>query len=342
MSINIESRNFLYSLLKTYLDSPTEESLYEAYEWGKKLYLSKVSPDILIWLFLETKEILKKEHPVEMRDSEADFDKILLEIMAAYNLQFYQSLQMQKELEGTVKRLQEMDTMKNQFISTAAHELRTPLTAIKGFFELCQQEQGLSEDHLHYLEIIMRNVNRLELITHDLLDQQRLLTGKLTLGIAEHDLNNIVGQAVEEIKPLLDEKNQKINVFSESNTLIVEVDETRIIQVITNILSNASKFSPMNEDITIELFSNNGDLCVSITDKGIGISEEDQRKLFVPFPQIAKQDNYAGVGLGLSISKGLMNLQKGNLTCFSEGTGKGSTFTITIPNASKKKLIAEL
>ncbi len=332
MSLNIESRNYLYTLLKSHLENPSEESLYEAYQWGKKLYLSQVSPDILIWLFLETKEIIRKELPAVMLNAEAEFDKILLEIMAAYNLQFYKNLQMQKELEQTVTRLTELDQMKSQFISTAAHELRTPLTAIKGFFELCIDEEGLTDEHHRYLDIIMRNINRLELITHDLLDQQRLLSGKLTLEIKTLELDDMLSKIIEELQPIFAEKNQRTQIYSENTHKYIEGDESRTIQVITNILTNASKFSPDNSEINIEVYRDNGNYCVAITDKGIGISNEDQKKMFTPFPQIEKDGNYSGVGLGLSISKGIMKLQGGSISCYSEGKGKGTTFTVYIPH----------
>jgi PAS domain S-box-containing protein len=239
-----------------------------------------------------------------------------------------------EELEKAYSDLQELDRMKDQFISTATHELRTPLVSIKGYVDYIQGGTvgEVPKRVKELLSIVQRNTKRLSSITDDLLDQQRIESGRLEIHTEPTPLEEIVHDVFEEITPLVDEKNQTLEIIIPKELPILELDRTRISQVLVNLLGNASKFSTESSKIKLCLREAEEHVRISIADEGIGLSAEDIDKLFKPFPEIDRP-NIAGksTGLGLSICKGIVELHGGRIWVESEGRGKGATFTFTLP-----------
>ncbi len=215
-------------------------------------------------------------------------------------------------------------------MSTATHEIRTPLASIQGYTEIIQMDQGnLSESQKRYFEVILHNVRRLSVLTEDLLDLQRLEEGKISIDLETVDVGLLIDDVRNEFGPLLGAKKQTIEV----NALdaMLSIDRLRIMQVLINLLSNASKFSPMGSVLMLEVYEEDESVIFSLTDQGIGIRGEDFEKLFNPFPGIHADRSYGGTGLGLSICKGIIDLHCGDIWVESEGLDAGSTFKFSIP-----------
>ena len=231
-----------------------------------------------------------------------------------------------------VEQEKELGLLKNQFISTATHELRTPVTSILGFLELVlnYSSQDLPDSVRKDLNVVFRNAMRLVELTNDLLDVQRITSGKFVVNLEQVDLMNMLNEVVEELSPLFAEKQQVLVVDAPSD-LSVQVDEIRISQLFINLLRNANKFTPAegNISLTVEPFERH--VQISVKDSGIGLSEEDIGKLFKPFPAIRHGENVSSTGLGLAICKGIVDLHNGDIWVESDGLGKGCTFFVRIP-----------
>jgi len=224
----------------------------------------------------------------------------------------------------------EVNHIKTRFMSTATHELRTPLSSIQGYIEIIQDDQtNLSQKQLQYFDVIQRNVQRLSVLTDDLLNKQRLEEGKMTLNIEQVKTKELIQDIINEFTPILNKKKQTLQCNSTDTTIYF--DKLRITQVIANLLSNASKFSPEGSNIYLNVSECIHNIFFSVSDTGVGISHKDIPKLFTPFPDIMVEGNGMGTGLGLVISKGIVELHGGEIWAESEGIGNGTTITFTLP-----------
>jgi hypothetical protein len=228
--------------------------------------------------------------------------------------------------------------MKERFVSTVTHELRTPLVSISGYTDLALKGKfgSLSEDMESGLKIIKRNVDRLVNLTGDLLDIQRMESGKLELKISPLDLKEIIDHCVAEIKPLLKEK-QELTVQVPDVLPTIQGDRIRLSQVLMNLLSNAAKFTPQGGTIKLSVKDEEDIVEVQVSDTGIGINKEDLQRVFEPFATIQKPTYIQGTGLGLSVTKGLVEAHGGRIWAESEGEGKGATFTFTLPKRKQEE-----
>ncbi len=240
--------------------------------------------------------------------------------------------QLQDQLEEQNRQLIKLDEMRSQFINTAAHELRTPVTVIKGFLELISLNSlGTIPDNIQrMLETVTRNSERLASLTDDLLDVQRIDTGRLELNLEPTNVTELITAACHELETNVTESKLECHAILEELPIAL-VDRVRLTQVMINIIWNAIKFTPENGTISVSSWCDEREIFVQVKDDGIGLSEEDITKLFIPFPGIRHGMNVSSTGLGLSISKGIIELHGGRIWAESEGTGKGATFTFTIP-----------
>ncbi|MHA2023240.1 MAG: GAF domain-containing protein, partial [Candidatus Thorarchaeota archaeon] len=225
---------------------------------------------------------------------------------------------------------QELNRLKTRFMSTATHEIRTPMTSIQGYIEILEDIVGdLSEEQLQYFNVIRRNVQRLSVLTNDLLDLQRLEEGRIFIIPEIVDINTMLDDVVNEFTPILAEKDQTLRINRDD--LTVRMDKLRVMQVIINLLSNASKFSPVGSEILLDVKKEGENARFSVSDQGTGLSQEDVGKLFTPFPDILVDGNAGGTGLGLSICKGIIELHEGKIWAESRGKEQGSVFSFTLP-----------
>ncbi|MFQ5858489.1 MAG: ATP-binding protein [Anaerolineae bacterium] len=245
-----------------------------------------------------------------------------------------------RELAAANTELRRLDGMRSMFVSVAAHELRTPLTSISGFLEiLLDEDRGpLTNDQREYLEIAQRCADRLLTITNNLLDVTRIETGRVELAMEPTDLTTLVEMVATEFGPQLEAKAQRLTLRASTGLPPALCDRMRAEQIVRNLLSNASKFSPHGALIIVSLSraDTQGFLQVSVKDNGVGISAEDQAKLFNCFfrAESGRFTDDNGVGLGLYISRSLIELHGGRIWLESQ-PGKGSTFYVTFPVAGE-------
>ena len=241
-------------------------------------------------------------------------------------------------IEAIVRDITEhrrLEIMKDQFISSVTHELRTPLVSIKGYVDyvLAEDPKTTLESVRDSVEVVKRNTDRLLELTNDLLDIQRMESGKLELKVENVNFRDLIKEAVDEIQPLIKQKDQRLHLEIPTGKMLIEGDPLRLSQALMNLLHNASKFTGDGGDITVAVEENpeTGCLRLSVTDTGIGIGKPDIGHVFEPFAAIEKPAYYKGTGLGLSLTKRLVEAHGGTITAFSPGKGLGATFTITLP-----------
>jgi signal transduction histidine kinase len=244
------------------------------------------------------------------------------------------------ELEAANAELRRLDEMKSTFIAVAAHELRTPLAPIRGYVEvLLEEELGpLNDEQREYLEIVQRSVGRLLSTTNSLLDATRIEAGRMELVLRPTDLSALVETIAAECMPQLEAKAQHLTLRAAPDLPPVLGDEARAAQIVRNLLSNASKYTPQRGliSVSLALAEEEGFLQVSVADNGVGVPAEDRPKLFARFFRAgnAAQTSAAGAGLGLYITRSLVELHGGRIWFESE-PGEGSTFYVTFPIADR-------
>lgn len=235
--------------------------------------------------------------------------------------------------------LRRLDEAKSTFVSLAAHELRTPLASITGYVEmLLDGDAGqLNAAQTEYLSTIDASAQRLLRITRDLLDVARIESGRLQLSLQTADLRALLTEVAVEQKPQLEARSQQIHLTAPDDVPPALVDPQRTIQVVSNLVSNASKYAPAGTKITVILQKADdepGFLRVAVTDEGEGVPLEDQSRLFRPFFRgtSAQITGVPGTGLGLYIAKSLVELHGGHISLESR-PGIGATFAATFPIA---------
>lgn len=240
-----------------------------------------------------------------------------------------------KDLEAANEKLKEVDRLKSLFLSHVSHELRTPLTSIKGLVEnmLGGLVGRLVEKQEMYMTRVKVNMDRLIRMIVDLLDLSRIESGKLELSPTAAPLRQLVADAADQMRPLALAKRQVLEVHNPESELIVWADPDKVHQILTNLLDNAIKFTPVKGRITVRVGLDGPTFAkVSVMDTGVGIPSESLPKLFDLFYQAKRTPEVErkGLGLGLSIVKNLVELHGGQIMVQSEG-GKGSEFQFTIP-----------
>lgn len=244
-----------------------------------------------------------------------------------------------KDLQNANERLKSLDKLKDEFVSLASHELRTPMTAIKSYSWMLREErQGqLNEKQKEYADRIYTSTERQIRLVNDMLDVSRIDAGRMTLNPKPIDLAQLAQSVFAEVLPSAQNQNIALVLQPPSSPLgTVLADEDKTKEVFINLIGNSLKFTPPGGKITIA-FEQQGDMILTrVTDNGKGIKAEDMPKLFRKFGMI--EGNYTrtsgqGTGLGLYISKSIIQLQGGTMSVFSEGENKGTTFTFTLKKA---------
>ena len=247
-------------------------------------------------------------------------------------------------IEAVVRAITEhrrLEIMKDHFISAATHELRTPLVSIKGYadFILAEDPKSPLGNVISLVDIVRRNADRLLQLSDDLLDVQRMETGKVHLRIQTVDLKTLVKECVQEVQPLITQKGQHLHLELAPGPIAVQADPLRLSQALLNLLNNAIKFTPEKGDITLGIEEDSGEIQFYVRDTGIGISRPDLERVFDPFAAIEKPSYFKGTGLGLSLTKRLIEAHGGRILASSPGKGQGATFTLVLP---KKKRLLEV
>jgi len=237
----------------------------------------------------------------------------------------------QQSLIEAKENAESANRSKSRFLANMSHEIRTPLNGIMGFIELLQKEET-DPKKKEYLDVIQTSSKSLLVVINDILDLSKIEDGNMKIESIDFDLRQHLDQLITFFKSIADSKSIALNFeCSQGLCAYVHTDPLRFKQILSNLVSNAIKFSPENSTVSITLKRRGDELSVAVKDEGIGISEEAQKRIFTPFEQaeVSTTRNYGGTGLGLSISKKLIELLHGEISLESK-LGKGSTFTFSI------------
>ncbi|MSP97325.1 MAG: HAMP domain-containing histidine kinase [Betaproteobacteria bacterium] len=228
----------------------------------------------------------------------------------------------------------EADRLKQEFTSTLSHELRTPLTSIIGSLQLVNAGVlgELNSDQQELTEVAERNGQRLLDLINDILDIEKIQSGKFTLFPEPMPLDELVGESMQLNQAFADRYHVKLTTIGSMPKTLVNADHKRLLQVMTNLISNAAKFSPEGGSVEIEMHEREGRVRVSIGDRGTGIPENFRNRIFGRFAQADSTDTRAkgGTGLGLAICKRLIELMGGSIG-YSDRAGGGSSFWFEMP-----------
>jgi PAS domain S-box-containing protein len=234
----------------------------------------------------------------------------------------------------------EVDRLKSEFVATVSHELRTPMTSVRGYVDvlLMGAAGALNENQMHFLNIVKNNTERLNILVNDLLDVSRIESGHVTLSPQALDLREVAEDVIGDVLRRSQEENKPMALSLEAPKKLPRIygDAERVRQIMGNLIDNAYHYTPENGTITVEIHPLNGghDVQVDIRDNGVGISLEDQERVFERFyrgehPLVLATP---GTGLGLSIVKQIVEMHKGRIWMKSSGVpGEGSTFSFTLP-----------
>jgi signal transduction histidine kinase/ActR/RegA family two-component response regulator len=235
--------------------------------------------------------------------------------------------------QGARREVERVSLMKDEFLATLSHELRTPLNAVLGWTELLLG-RGFQEPELQRgLEIIARNARAQSQLIEDLLDMNRIVSGKIRLDVQRVDLPAIVEAALESVAPSIAAKGLRLRKTIDPHAGPVYGDPNRLQQVVWNLLSNAVKFTPRDGKVDVIVQRVNSHVEVTVADSGIGVGPEFLPHLFERFRQAETSitRKFGGLGLGLAIVKQLVELHGGNIRAESLGEGQGATFVVALP-----------
>jgi Na+/proline symporter/nitrogen-specific signal transduction histidine kinase len=239
-----------------------------------------------------------------------------------------------RELKAANARLQELDRMKDEFVSTVSHELRTPLTSIRAFSEILHGNLNLPvSQREEYLAIIISETERLTRLINDVLDLAKIESGRVDWNKVPFDLGKLILDATNSLSQLFIEKQIQLEIHLPEQQIISVIDRDRIQQVLINLLSNAAKFCPGdNGRVRIELLRQEHTAGITVSDNGPGIPVDELESIFDKFHQVEDQDSASrqGTGLGLAICRGIVKFHHGRLWA-ENGPEDGSRFICELP-----------
>ncbi|MBN1955798.1 MAG: response regulator [Anaerolineae bacterium] len=234
------------------------------------------------------------------------------------------------------EEIQQANQAKSEFVSMVAHELRAPMTAMRGYADMLESAASLTAPQHEFVAAIRANVDRMQVLVADLRDVSRIESGHLELEKREMGLQEAVRGALQTVRGEIEARAQQLLIDVPDDLPKVEADPARLTQVLVNMLSNANKYTPEGGQIGLRAWVEGRYIHCAVSDTGIGISPEDQEKLFTKFFRSKDRAvrGVQGTGLGLCITKSLVELHGGEIGVQSE-MGKGTTFTFTLPVSTR-------
>ena len=231
-----------------------------------------------------------------------------------------------------ITELRHADKIRRDFVANVSHELRTPLTAIRGYLDALTEGDDLSDaERRQFLDIIKRHARRMERLVQDLLRLARLDAGQEQLSRTSCELQDVIQEVVEELHPSLDVRQQTVDVAVADDAHVVDADESKLHDVLYNLIANGSAYAPEHTVIRVETRRVGDHITIDVLDEGPGIPEADQRRVFERFYRVDKSRarDPGGTGLGLAIVKHLVELHGGRVFVTNRPTG-GAKFTIEL------------
>jgi signal transduction histidine kinase len=236
----------------------------------------------------------------------------------------------------TESELRRLLARKEEFLATLLHELRNPLAPIASALELLGRYPHDAHCVGKARGVIQRQLRQITRLVDDLFDVSRIQRDQIEARCVPIDIADCVQVAVESAQPLLDARRHTLTAGVAPGTFIVHADSTRVVQVLTNLLINAAKYTPPGGHVSIIARQSTTDVCVHVRDDGIGIAPEHLDSVFELFAQGSSghETRMGGLGIGLAVARELMRLQGGSISACSEGLGRGSEFTICLPRVA--------
>ena len=259
-----------------------------------------------------------------------------LEVYCRQASDFIQRFRLEQTLRRSQEALMEAGRRKDEFLALLAHELRNPLAPIR-YAVAAISRRGITPEQQKRAELIIeRQVAHMSRLLDDLLDISRITRGILELKKVATELTATVGTAIEATRPFLDARQHELLVELPAEPVRLEADPVRLVQILSNLLINAAKYTDPGGRIELRAHNEGAELVITVRDNGIGIPRELMPRLFMLFSQAqsASDRSEEGLGVGLALVRGLVNLHGGRVTAHSEGAGRGSTFTVRLPLGS--------
>lgn len=243
-----------------------------------------------------------------------------------------------KRIEAT---LRETDRRKDEFLATLAHELRNPLAPIRQAALISKSDAATDAQRRWSHNVISRQVNHMSLLLDDLLDISRITRGTLDLRLEDTELADILESAAETARPIIDAKRHTFTIDAPEESVRFMADPLRLAQILSNLLTNAAKYTDPQGRIQLRVECGPGSITFTVTDSGIGIATEALKNIFEMFSQVksAQDRSEGGLGIGLSLTKGLVDLHGGKIEAHSAGLGFGSKFIVRLPRGDLKRAV---
>ncbi len=260
--------------------------------------------------------------------------------------QFHQRIEIKGNNEFTelaeavntmTQRLEEVDKSRQEFVSNVSHELKTPLSSIKVLSEAMLLQDNIHEDtYKEFLQDINSEVDRMTEIVNDLLSLAKLENNENRLNIGEVDINKMLRDIIKRLQPLSENKNINVS-FEAVKDVVIEADEVKLSLAISNLVDNGIKYTPVDGRVKVSVDADNQDCFITVQDSGIGISEQEQSRIFERFYRVDKTRDRetGGTGLGLAITHSIIMLHNGSVKIIS-GEGQGATFIVRLPLKRKQ------
>jgi PAS domain S-box-containing protein len=261
-------------------------------------------------------------------------------VLQGVNIDIQELKTLGEERQQAIEKLKAEDIRKNEFLAMLAHELRNPLAPISAGAELLKIARINEERIRQTSEIISRQVSHMTNLIDDLLDVSRVTRGLAELDNSALDMRHVVADAVEQANPVIQSRHHHLTLHMPPDIPMVVGDEMRLVQVVVNLLNNAAKYTPEGGNISLKIEVQEAHLVLEVEDSGIGMAPELVTHVFDLFTQAERTSDRAsgGLGLGLALVRSLVELHGGSVCAASEGTSKGSRFTVVLPRMHEKPM----
>jgi len=323
---------------------------YQGYGWSKAVHPEDAQPTLDEWKrTVAEKRTFVFEHRVRRHDGE--WRVCSIRAVPVFNADgairewvgVHRDITEQKRDEEKLRQLaadlSDADRRKDEFLATLAHELRNPLAPIRTGLDVMRMSPSGTAAVEKVRAIMERQLGHMVRLVDDLMDVSRISRGKVELKVARVQARAVLDHAVEASRPLIEADGHALVVDAVSESAWVDGDLTRLAQVVSNLLNNAAKYTPAGGRIELAAHVEAGEVVISVTDNGAGISADMLPKVFDLFAQVDRTLDRAqgGLGIGLSVVRKLVELHDGTVTAASPGLGLGSTFTVRLPLAATEE-----
>jgi len=240
---------------------------------------------------------------------------------------------LEQRVRDRTDALERADRRKDEFLAVLGHELRNPLAPIVSAIEVLEWT-GVSESNASQARaVVRRQVRHMTRLIDDLLDVGRITSDRLVLQLSAVDLTAVIAAAVETSRPVIEEFGHRLTITSPTRSILLQVDAARLSQVLSNLLTNAAKYTPLGGEIHVVADADADGVVIRVRDDGVGIERQHLQSIFDLFVRVGQSDGLGGggLGIGLALAQRFVQMHGGRLEATSEGTGKGSEFSIWLP-----------